>query len=222
MTAVLWTLELQTAVRRGRVALFSAAVPLLLVAALALGRAPAPHAALVYTVLFTFFGTFGAAVPWARDAERGWLHRLVLTGTGMPGDRGAAHRGGGADRPGRAAAVAAGDRAGVSHVARRAGGDARHRRGGAPVRQRPRRAGRDAAASLAETALLASVTAPAAAARGPACSARPSLAASRRDPARDPLSLHARRDSGGRRGIAELVVAQFHGNSATPPLALSI
>lgn len=83
MTAI-WALEWRLALRRRRVMLFSAGVPLLLVTALAVGRAPAPHAALVYTVLFTFFGTFGAAVPWARDAERGWLHRLVLAGVGMP------------------------------------------------------------------------------------------------------------------------------------------
>lgn len=65
-------------------ALLSAGVPLLLVAVVAIGQAPPPHAALVYTVLFTFFGTFGAAVPWARDAERGWLHRLVLAGMPAP------------------------------------------------------------------------------------------------------------------------------------------
>jgi hypothetical protein len=57
-------------------------VPLLLVASVALGGAPEPHAALVYTVLFTCFGAFGAAVPWARDAERGFIERVRLTGTG--------------------------------------------------------------------------------------------------------------------------------------------
>ena len=63
---------------------FSAGVPMLLILAVALGKAPAPHAALVYSVLFAFFGTFGSAIPWARDAERGWIHRLALTGIGMP------------------------------------------------------------------------------------------------------------------------------------------
>jgi hypothetical protein len=82
--SAIWTAEWRLALRRRRVMVLSACVPLFLVAAVALGRAPAPHAALVYTVLFTFFGTFGAAVPWARDAERGWLHRLVLAGAGMP------------------------------------------------------------------------------------------------------------------------------------------
>lgn len=84
MSTAIWALEWRQAARRRRVAVLSAAVPLLLVAAVALGRAPAPHAALVYTVLFTFFGTFGAAIPWARDEERGWLHRLTLAGVGMP------------------------------------------------------------------------------------------------------------------------------------------
>lgn len=80
MTAAIWDQELRVALKRPRVALLSAGVPLLLVLVVALGRAPAPHAALVFTVLFTFFGTFGAAVPWARDAERGWLHRITLAG----------------------------------------------------------------------------------------------------------------------------------------------
>jgi ABC-type transport system involved in cytochrome c biogenesis permease component len=78
-TAV-WWLEWRLAARRPRVFVLSMAVPLALVAALAFGRAPTPHAALVYTVLFTFFGTFGAGIPWARDSERGLIHRLMLTG----------------------------------------------------------------------------------------------------------------------------------------------
>jgi hypothetical protein len=79
MTAI-WNHELQLAARRRRVAIISMIVPLFLVAAVALGGAPPPHAALVFSVLFTFFGTFGAAVPWARDNERGWLERLELAG----------------------------------------------------------------------------------------------------------------------------------------------
>ena len=75
-----WWLEWRQAARRARVFAFSVAVPLLLVAAVALGRAPSPHAALVFTVLFTFFGTFGAGIPWARDSERGIIHRLLLAG----------------------------------------------------------------------------------------------------------------------------------------------
>ncbi len=84
MSAAVLALEWRQAVSRRRVAVLSTVVPLALVAAVALGGAPGPHAALVYTVLFTFFGTFGAAVPWARDAERGWLHRLTLAGVGLP------------------------------------------------------------------------------------------------------------------------------------------
>lgn len=76
--------EWENAARRRRVAVLSTVVPLLLVGAVALGGAPAPHATLVFTVLFTFFGTFGAAVPWARDAERGWLRRLALAGIPLP------------------------------------------------------------------------------------------------------------------------------------------
>ncbi len=84
MTSIVWRQELLAARKRPRVALLSAGVPLLLVAVVAIGQAPPPHAALVYTVLFTFFGTFGAAVPWARDSERGWLHRLALAGMPAP------------------------------------------------------------------------------------------------------------------------------------------
>lgn len=81
MTAAVWSLEWRQSLRRARVLGFSVGVPLILVLGVGLGGAPAPHAALVYTVLFTFFGTFGAAVPWARDAERGFLERVRLTGT---------------------------------------------------------------------------------------------------------------------------------------------
>ena len=80
MTAAVWWLEWRQALRRRRVFIFSVVVPLALVAAVATGRAPTPHAALVFTVLFTFFGTFGAGIPWARDSERGLIHRLLLTG----------------------------------------------------------------------------------------------------------------------------------------------
>ena len=80
MSGAVWAIEWTQAARRRRVMVLSALVPLALVSAVALGGAPPPHAALVYTVLFAFFGTFGAAIPWARDAERGLLHRLVLAG----------------------------------------------------------------------------------------------------------------------------------------------
>lgn len=82
MSAAVWWIEWRQAARKPRVMVLSIAVPLLLVLVVALGGAPAPHAALVFSVLFAFFGTFGAAIPWARDAERGMIHRLLLTGTG--------------------------------------------------------------------------------------------------------------------------------------------
>jgi hypothetical protein len=80
VTAAVWALEWRVAARRRRLAAFSAGVPLVLAAAIALGGAPPVHAAVVYATSFTLFGTFGAAVPWARDAERGFLTRLLLTG----------------------------------------------------------------------------------------------------------------------------------------------
>jgi ABC-2 type transporter len=85
VNAAIWWLEWRQAARRPRVMVLSVLVPLAVVAGVAFGGAPAPHAALVYTVLFTFFGTFGAGIPWARDSERGLIHRLLLTGFGTPG-----------------------------------------------------------------------------------------------------------------------------------------
>jgi len=84
VNGAVWALEWRQAARRRRVIALSAGVPLALVLLVGLGGAPAPHAALVYSVLFTFFGTFGAAIPWARDSERGLIHRLELAGLGMP------------------------------------------------------------------------------------------------------------------------------------------
>lgn len=84
MTWPVWWMEWRQALRRPRVMVLSIVVPLGLVASVTLGHAPAPHAALVITVLFTFFGTFGAGIPWARDAERGLIHRVLLTGIGAP------------------------------------------------------------------------------------------------------------------------------------------
>jgi hypothetical protein len=53
-------------------------VPLALVVPIAAGAAPPQHAAVVYAVLFTFFGTFGSAIPLLRDAERGMVRRISL------------------------------------------------------------------------------------------------------------------------------------------------
>lgn len=81
---VVWRLEGRLALRRRRVFALNLLVPLALVAAVAVGGAPAPHAAAVYAVLFTFFGVFGSAIPFVRDAERGLLGRVVLTGISLP------------------------------------------------------------------------------------------------------------------------------------------
>jgi hypothetical protein len=73
-------LEWRTALRRRRLLVLNIAVPLLLVLPVATAGAPAHHAAAVYSVLFVLFGTFGAAIPLLRDAERGVVRRLVLGG----------------------------------------------------------------------------------------------------------------------------------------------
>lgn len=80
MTVLFWRLEWQRALARRRLLRLNVAVPLVLVAALVLGGAPAAHAALAYATLFVFFGTFGSAIPLVRDAETGLLGRLSFTG----------------------------------------------------------------------------------------------------------------------------------------------
>jgi hypothetical protein len=55
-------------------------VPVVLVLAISLGGAPEFHAAAVYTVLFTLFGTFGSAIPLVRDAEAGLFGRIIRAG----------------------------------------------------------------------------------------------------------------------------------------------
>lgn len=77
---LVWRLEEQLALRRRRLFALNVVVPLALVAPVALGGAPAAHAAAVYAVLFTFFGVFGSAIPLVRDGERGLLERVMLTG----------------------------------------------------------------------------------------------------------------------------------------------
>ncbi len=76
---LVWRVEWQRSARRRRLFALNIFVPSVLVAALALGGAPLVHASAVYAVLFTLFGTFGAAIPALRDAERGLVRRLVLT-----------------------------------------------------------------------------------------------------------------------------------------------
>lgn len=73
-------IELRAALARRRVFALNLAVPLLLVLPIAFSGAPPHHAAAVYTVLFTLFGTFGSAIPLVRDAETGLFRRVALTG----------------------------------------------------------------------------------------------------------------------------------------------
>jgi hypothetical protein len=80
MRAPLWWLEVALTLRRRRLLVLNVAIPLLLVLPVALGGAPAFHAAAVYTVLFVLFGTFGAAIPLIRDGETGILRRMLLVG----------------------------------------------------------------------------------------------------------------------------------------------
>jgi hypothetical protein len=78
-TGLIFRLEWQRALARPRLFVFNIMIPLLLVLPLMLGAAPPQHAAAVCAVLFVLFGTFGAAIPALRDAERGLLRRLTLT-----------------------------------------------------------------------------------------------------------------------------------------------
>lgn len=80
MRAPLWWLEVALTRRRPRLLVLNVGIPLLLVLPVALGGAPAFHAAAVYTVLFVLFGTFGAAIPLIRDGETGILRRMLLAG----------------------------------------------------------------------------------------------------------------------------------------------
>ena len=75
-------LEWQRALRRRRALALNVIVPLALVAALPAGNAPPVHAAVVCSVLFAFFGTFGSAIPLVRDAETGRLATLLYAGAG--------------------------------------------------------------------------------------------------------------------------------------------
>lgn len=73
-----WRLEWRRSMRRRRLFVLNLVVPLALVAPVAAGAAPPQHAAVVYTVLFVFFGTFGSAIPLLRDAERGMVRKISL------------------------------------------------------------------------------------------------------------------------------------------------
>jgi hypothetical protein len=82
---LVWRLEWQRALARRRLLLLNILIPFGLVLPLALSDAPRHHAAAVFAVLFTLFGTFGATIPALRDAEQGLLRRLTLTPIGARG-----------------------------------------------------------------------------------------------------------------------------------------
>lgn len=77
---MIWSLEWRAALAARRLFTLNVVVPFALVAPVALGGAPRAHAAMVYALLITFFGTFGSAIPLVRDAESGLLGRIVLAG----------------------------------------------------------------------------------------------------------------------------------------------
>jgi len=79
-SAPIWTLEWKLALRRRRLFVLNLGIPLILVAPLALGGAPAFHAAAAYAVLFVLFGVFGSAIPMIREGEGGLLRRILLAG----------------------------------------------------------------------------------------------------------------------------------------------
>jgi len=80
-----WSSEWRLALRRRRLLLLNAGIPLLLVLPFALGAAPAHHAAAVVAVLFTVFGVFGSTIPLVRDGRDGLVERWLLGGASPPG-----------------------------------------------------------------------------------------------------------------------------------------
>jgi hypothetical protein len=75
-----WSAEWLLALKRRRLLVLNAGVPLLLVAPISLAGAPAAHAAAAYSVLFVLFGVFGSAIPFVRDGASGLLTRWNLAG----------------------------------------------------------------------------------------------------------------------------------------------
>ena len=73
-------MEFRLALARPRLLALNVMVPVVLVLAISLGGAPVFHAAGVYTVLFTLFGTFGSSIPLVRDAEAGLFGRIIRAG----------------------------------------------------------------------------------------------------------------------------------------------
>lgn len=82
MTRLAFVLEWRLAIVRRRLFVLNAVIPLLLVAPIAFSAAPTAHAAAVYAVLFTLFGTFGSAIPIVRDSDRGMIARIEGTRMG--------------------------------------------------------------------------------------------------------------------------------------------
>lgn len=79
MSGLVFGLEWRLARARRRLFVLNTAVPLIVVAPIALGAAPTAHAAAVYAVLFVLFGTFGTSIPLIRDGERGMVARVART-----------------------------------------------------------------------------------------------------------------------------------------------
>ncbi len=82
MTGGVWRLEWRVARSRPRRLMWSISVPVLLLVPVAASGAAAPHRATVYALFVVFFGLFGSAAPVIRDAKRGWIERVLLTGCG--------------------------------------------------------------------------------------------------------------------------------------------
>lgn len=76
----MWRLRWRTALARGRLFLWNVAIPLTLLAPVALSPAAAPHRAAVYAVVVGLFGTFGACIPLLREGGSGWTEKVLLTG----------------------------------------------------------------------------------------------------------------------------------------------
>ena len=80
MKFLIAVMEFRIALARPRLVVLNVMVPVVLVLAISLGGAPGFHAAAVYTVLFTLFGTFGSSIPLVRDAESGLFGRIIRAG----------------------------------------------------------------------------------------------------------------------------------------------
>ena len=80
MKFLVTVMEFSIALAIPRLLDFNVMLRVVLVLAISLGGAPEFHAAAVYTVLFTIFGTFGSAIPLVRDAEAGLFGRIIRAG----------------------------------------------------------------------------------------------------------------------------------------------